>query len=175
MKGNRLLAITLLLATSHLAVAQDNALEGKVIYKWTGEDNLIHYSHIKPTAVSNFQKLDAQGREIVDFTEDFDEIIEITVRRPIIHEAEQFGDKASTQEKNNAEIAKKISEGEADSVKQKNCQTAKKNLAMLNAGEVYEKDSSGNMIRLKPEQIMQKRKNVERDVDYFCGESSAAQ
>lgn len=149
------------------ALAQQKLTE-KVIYKWES-DGLIYYSHIKPAEVRDFIKLDAEGRRIEDFTEDFDEIVEIAVMRPkaVTDEGDEPATPAEAAQK---EVEDQLAQQSAQEVKNKNCQTAQKNMSTLDGGEVYERDSQGNMLRLSAEQIASKRKNVQRDVDYFCSE-----
>lgn len=169
MQGNRLL-LTAVAGWLFCGVvfAQGNNLAQKVIYKWEN-DGLIYYSHIKPTAVQDFVKLDAEGRRVEDFTEEFDEIVEIAVVRPE-KGAESEAEAQTPSEAAQREVEEELAKKSAQEVKNKNCETARKNMSTLDGGEVYERDSQGNMIRLSAEQIDSKRKNVQRDVDYFCEE-----
>lgn len=167
MQGNRLFVLVCSVLLLGSAFAQQKKLDDKVIYKWE-QDGLIYYSHIKPLKIKDFIKLDAQGRRVEDFTEDFDEIVEIAVVRPD-REVETTSENLTAAEAAQKEVEKELAEGKAQDIRDKNCQTARKNMSTLDGGEVYERDSSGNMIRLKTEQIDSKRKNVQRDIDYFCG------
>ncbi len=171
MKGNRLsIALLGLLTVGTLMAAEK--IETKVIYKWT-DNGLVYYSHIKPTSVTNAIKLDAQGRKIEDFTDEFDEVVQITVRPKSVKkddkENKDKGAVMSAKEKADLEKTK------AEDIRKKNCETARKNMRTIEGGEVYERDSQGNMIRLSPEAIQGKRKNVQRDIDYFCSPASSAQ
>lgn len=148
-------------------VNAEGNVDAKVIYKWF-EDGLVNYSHIKPLHVKEVIKLDAEGRAIEDFTEEFDEVISISVRpnsqtkkekKPIASEKQDEQLDVSDEEKRRIEQRKN------------NCEIAKRNMKTLAGGEVYEKDAQGNMIRLKPEDIASKQKNVAKDVDYFCSGS----
>ncbi|MPV86551.1 hypothetical protein [Ostreibacterium oceani] len=159
MKRNRLLVMIVAMALASTASAQNNVNQ-KVIYKWV-QDGLVHYSHIKPLGIDGAEKLDAKGRKIQDFTEEFDEIVEIAVRP----KAEKKEEEPQTKQE---EI---LQAEEERSAREKNCATANKNMQVIDGGEVYERDSSGNLIRLTPEQVDNKRKNVQRDIDYFCGDS----
>lgn len=162
MKGNRLSIVLSGVLMLTFAGAADN-LESKVIYKWN-ENGLVYYSHIKPANVTDFVKLDSNGRKIEDFTEEFDEIVQITVRPQAVKDSSKDdGVVMSDEEK------AKLEKTKAEDVRKKNCDTARRNMTTLESGEVYEKDSKGNMIRLSPDAVASKRKNVQRDVDYFCG------
>lgn len=155
MKKSRLLVLLSCLVFS-LSFAE-NSNSGKVIYKWE-RNGLVYYSHIKPKGISNVTKLDPNGRKIEDYTEDFGEVVQIIVRPK-----NQTSTKAvSTDEE------KQLAENREQEIQKENCDKARKNLETLNGGEVYERDSQGNMIRLSAEQIQNKRANVERDVEFFC-------
>ncbi len=169
MKGNRLSIALLGLLTASTMMAAEK-IETKVIYKWTN-NGLVYYSHIKPASVTNAIKLDAQGRKIEDFTDEFDEVVQITVRPKSVKKADKGKNKGavmSAKEKADLEKTK------AEDIRKKNCETARKNMRTIEGGEVYERDSQGNMIRLSPEAIQGKRKNVQRDIDYFCSPASSA-
>ncbi len=169
MQKKSLLMAVLAAVVLSSAVAQHKPLDQKVIYKWERE-GLIYYSHIKPLDVRDFIKLDAEGRRVEDFTEDFDEIVEIVVARPKPVKANS-GTEAKTPAKAAQEaVENELAEDKAEEIRNKNCETARNNMAKLEGGEVYQRDSEGNMIRLKPEQVESKRKNVQRDVDYFCND-----
>lgn len=156
------------------SVSAQQGLSTQVIYKWESQ-GLVYYSHIKPADVVDFIKLDSQGRKIESFTDEFDEIVEIVTRPQSVQQRqndeggenidEMSGAKASAK-KAEAELAK---ERDAE-IRVRNCEIARKNMSKLDGGEVYEPDSAGNMMRLKPEQITAKRKNVQRDIDYFCAD-----
>lgn len=170
MKKQYLFACVLAALTVNVAVAQKKGAQKsstpKVIYKWT-EDGLIHYSHVKPAKVKTFTKLDAKGREIEDFSKDFGEVQEIIVRPSKAQKASADNSgKTSLESESNQRVAAEA----AKNMKQKNCETAQKNLNLLKGGEVYERDSQGNMIRLTKEQIDSKLTNVQKDVGYFCSE-----
>lgn len=157
MKKSRLLVLLSCLVFS-LSFAE-NSNSGKVIYKWE-QNGLVYYSHIKPKGISNVTKLDPNGRKIEDYTEDFGEVVQIIVRPK-----NQTSTKAvSTDEE------KQLAENREQEIQKENCDKARKNLETLNGGEVYERDSQGNMIRLSAEQIQNKRANVERDVEFFCAQ-----
>lgn len=155
MKKSRLLVLLSCLVFSLSSAENNNS--GKVIYKWE-RNGLVYYSHIKPKGISNVTKLDPNGRKIEDYTEDFGEVVQIIVRPK-----NQTSTKAvSTDEE------KQLAENREQEIQKENCDKARKNLETLNGGEVYERDSQGNMIRLSAEQIQNKRANVERDVEFFC-------
>lgn len=160
MKKSRLL-ILLSSMFFTLGLAQSSRISEKAIYKWE-QGGLVYYSHIKPQGIDDFIKLDSSGRKVEDYTEDFGEVVQIIVRP---NEQEEGG-----EEKADATEETKTAEHQEEEIKKKNCETARKNLAILDSGEVYERDSQGNMIRLTVEEMQNKRKNVERDVDYFCAE-----
>lgn len=165
MKKNRLLVLLLsaLLASWSFAEKKSMANE-KAIYKW--EDNgLVYYSHIKPSHVKDFIKLDSRGMRIEEYTEDFGEVVEIVMRPENLDKAETAKETNETSPEDDA-----IATLKEEEIRKKNCETAKRNMKTLDSGEVYEQDEKGNMIRLSLEQIDAKRKNVTRDVDYFCGE-----
>lgn len=163
MRKNRLLILLSGLLIS-FAFAQDGKMTQRVIYKWQGDDGLIHYTHIKPNDISDFVQLDANGRKVEDYTEDFGEVVEIVVRPKSTSQPEI---KPTTEEE------ERLAENRQKELKEKNCETARNNLKTLDTGEVYEQDSQGNMIRLSAEQVASKRKNVQRDIDYFCEPSSS--
>lgn len=170
MQGNRLLALACGVLFFSSAFAQEKQLANKAIYKWE-RDGLIYYSHIKPTAVKDFIKLDAEGRRIEDFTEEFDEVVEIVVARPdTVKKTTETDEVRTAAEEAQLEVEQRLADNQAEEARNKHCQTARKNMATLDSGEVYERDSQGNMIRLKSEQITSKRKNAQRDIDYFCSE-----
>lgn len=161
MKKHGLLVALATVVGLQVATAQDS-LQEKVIYKWN-QGGLIYYSHIKPAGLKNYIKLDNTGRRIEDISDDFGEIVEVVVRpnEAAMNDKPQNNGKATT-------VSEQLKKGRAEEQKQKNCETSKRNLATLDSGEVYEKDSSGSMVRLTAEQLASKRKNVQRDVDYFC-------
>lgn len=161
------LVIFMLIGVLFNPVNAESRVDSKVIYKWF-EDGLVNYSHIKPLHVKKVTKLDADGRAIEDFTEEFDEIISISVR-PSSHAKQEKKNTVAEKQDEQSEVNDK--EKRRTEQREKNCEIAKRNMKMLEGGEVYEKDAKGNMIRLKPEDIVSKQKNVARDVDYFCSES----
>ncbi len=166
MKGKQLLIGSLcLLCTA--AFAQSH-YKGKVIYKWKKND-LVYYSHIRPANVTDFVKLDSQGRKIEDLGDGFGQIVEIAVRPDIPENSpENDGQPQNDVEAAAKEIEDNISAQQEAAKRQKNCEISKKNMATLDSGEVYEPDAAGNMMRLTPEQMASKRANVQRDIDYFC-------
>lgn len=161
MKKSRLLIA--LLGTVLLSQVSAQKLANKVIYKWE-QNGLIYYSHVKPVNVSNFTKLDEQGRKIEDFTEDFGEVVQIIVRPPSA--GGNADGTTATEEMTDTE--KQLAEDKAKDQKKENCEKAKKNLATLKTGEVYEKDNKGNLIRMSPEQIQTKLTETNKDIAYFC-------
>ncbi len=173
-KSHLLILLSSLVFT--LGFADDSKKVEKVIYKWE-RGGLIHYSHIKPEGVSGVIKLDSNGRKIEDYTENFGEVVQIVVRPPKKEtKSEEEAQEASAAE--NQEKQKKITivkakdKQKADSQEQKlrkeNCQTARKNLETINTGEVYERDPKGNLVRMSDKQLETKRKDAQRDIDYFC-------
>ncbi len=138
------------------------AIGKKPIYKWE-QNGLIHYSHIKPEGIKNATKLDASGRKIEDYTEEFKEL-ERTVIRPKKVDMTQMAELTTTNE------VKLLEQKAAKQMKEKNCQITRKNLEALKQGEVYETDSEGNKIRLTEEQLNIRRKNVEQDFKQYCSE-----
>lgn len=160
MKKNRLFILLSSLVLT-LSFAQDNNGAGKAIYKWEA-GGLVYYSHIKPDHVKNVTKLDSSGRKIEDYTEDFGEVVQIIVRPK--------NETSTTAGSTSIDAEKQLAESREQDIRTENCNKARKNLETINGGEVYERDSKGNLIRLTEEQIQNKRKNVERDVDYFCSE-----
>lgn len=169
MKKYFLITIMLLGTLSNTLYAQADTGK-KVIYKWN-ENGLINYSHIKPLHIKNPTKLDAEGRAIEEFTEEFDEIISISVRPNAVAKKEEKVTSSSTESTESVEEpSKDVKQKRQADQKRANCQIAKRNMETLQGGEVYEKDEAGNMIRLKPDELEAKRKNVEKDVDYFCAE-----
>ncbi len=146
-----------------ICTAEDNnPADRKPIYKWE-QNGLIHYSHIKPEGVKNAIKLDANGRKIEDYTEEFNEI-EQTIIRP---KKSNMAKMATLTTANEANLLAEKAEAK---MKEENCQITRNNLKALNQGEVYETDSEGNKIRLNDEQLKIKRKNIEKDFNYFCSE-----
>ncbi len=158
-KGRLFILLSSLLFTVSFA-GSNGDMDKKPIYKWE-QDGKINYSHIKPLDVKNFVKLDSSGREIEDYTEDFGTIEQVVVRPKKdnkIAELTLAGESKRQEEKSEKET------------KQKNCEIARKNLATVDTGEVWERDSLGNLVRLSQEQVQAKREKIERDVNYFCSE-----
>ncbi len=158
-KGRLFVLLSSLLFTVGFAETKGD-IDKKPIYKWE-ENGMINYSHIKPLNVKNFIKLDSSGREIEDYTEGFGTIEQVIVtpkKSNKMAELTLAGESQRQEEKSEKAI------------KEKNCEVARKNLATVNTGEVWERDSQGNLVRLSKEQIQAKREKIERDVNYFCSE-----
>ncbi len=146
-----------------MSMAESKGVIGKKpIYKWE-QNGLIHYSHIKPEGIKNATKLDANGREIEEYSKEFNEIEQIVIRPKNLTITKTTG--LATDDE-----IKRLKQKANEKMKEQNCQTTHKNLEALNQDEVYETDSKGNKIRLTDEQLKIKRKNVERDFKYFCSE-----
>ncbi len=141
-----------------LTFAGDKVGADKAIYKWHGQDGLIHYSHIKPNnSIGEVEQLDSSGRKVKAHTDDFGQIK--TIPRP--DKVEQTGDKKTEEEV-------KLAEKRQEEIKQENCKTLQENLRIIETGEVYENDAKGNKVLLKPEQLKAARAKTLRDMDYFC-------
>lgn len=154
MKGKLLLLALSFMVTSAFS---QNTVTDRVIYKWI-DGGLVYYSHILPKGVNDYVKLDSRGIEIKDYSQDFDEIEVIAVRPKTLEN--------TTQEEKKDEAK---AEG-PDDVKKRNCEIAQNNMRLLDRGEVYDKDSEGNLVALSGEQVTSKRKNTQQDIDYFCAQ-----
>ncbi len=131
----------------------------KIIYKWE-KNGLVHYSHIKPEGAKNIIKLDADGRKIENYSENFGEIVQIVVS-PKKHK-QTLTDTSSNRADNTEE--------QADKQRREYCQIARQNLQQINSGDLYERNAKGELIRLSNEQLKTKRIKAERDVTYYCTE-----
>ncbi|MGY0400084.1 MAG: hypothetical protein ACWIPH_09205 [Ostreibacterium sp.] len=161
MKKYRLLVLALGTLVINIAFSQEE-LASKAIYKWE-LDGLVHYSYIRPINVKNFTKLDANGRELLDYTAGFGTVAEIVVRP-----AAPAVTASSTSSPLEAEEAKNLAENQQKFDGEKKCRLVQKNLELLTKGEVYEPDSKGNMVRLTKDKIESKLRNTQKDLDYFC-------
>lgn len=157
MKKREYLFVLSIVLNFQLLFAEEH-VDRKVIYKWK-QQGLIHYSHIKPVNIQSFERLDAEGQKIEAVSADSGETVEMVVRPPKKSMSNQGASviTSQTSQKN------KLSEQ-----KQKNCEIAHKNHLFLQKGVVYEKDASGDMVRLTDEQLATKMRNTQKDIDYFC-------
>ncbi len=167
MKAKSLFIGMLCLLCANIASADKK--DEKVIYKWEN-NGLIYYSHIKPVGITNFTKLDSQGRKIIDFSQEFDEIVEIAVRPDMMKKEKEGEKKLSAADEAVKEVEDQLKEKERQKVYKKNCELARKNVAMINNGEVYKPDASGNMIRLSGDELVKRRAREEKNVNFYCSE-----
>ncbi|MBS9777472.1 MAG: hypothetical protein KGV50_01795 [Gammaproteobacteria bacterium] len=159
-KNSLVLLCTLIINTTF---ASDHSM--KVIYKWQSSDGLIHYTHIRPDNIEKYEKLDSSGRTVEDYTQDFGEVVEIVMKEK--KKDAVIESKLPSDEELQLEANRKAE------VKKKNCLTAQNNLKTIGTGEVYERDTEGNMVRLDEQQIESKRKNVLADIEKFCSQNEA--
>lgn len=153
MKG-KLILLALALTTS-AAFAQSNSVADRVIYKWI-DGGLVYYSHILPQGVEDYTKLDSRGIEIIDYSDEFNEVVEMAVRPKTLENSTEQKEEPKT----NA----------ADDVKKRNCEIAQNNMRLLDRGDVYDKDADGNVIALDKAQVETKRKNTQEDINYYCNQ-----
>lgn len=155
MKRKLLLAMLAFTMTSAFSQGAGGVAD-RVIYKWI-EGGLVYYSHILPTGVANYTKLDSRGIEIIDYSDEFNEVETMIVRPKTLENTAVEADKKEEPKVETAE-----------DIKKRNCEIAQNNMRLLNNGDVYDKDSEGNLVPLSGEQVESKRKNVQADLDYFC-------
>ncbi len=166
MKKHHLLASAICLSSLNISLAEQAMVP--VAYKWE-RSGLVHYTAYKPNDVSEKEvvKLDAQGRVIVDVKDgDFIQL-EQAVRPEITKkEAEEKADTGADVAAK--EVSKELASKQLEKLRAKNCKVAKKNMQMIEGGEVYEPDDKGNMMKLSKEQLETNRKRVQKDINYYC-------
>ena len=128
------------------------------IYKWTDAQGQPQYSELAPPSGVKYEM----------------------VRKP--SGAEQAPAPAQDLDKAKADLAKKVAEQEqaekkqveeaqkeADDLRTKNCEAAKKNVTTLQSDSpVVKTDAQGNKVALDPTGREAELKKAQKDQDYFC-------
>ena len=150
----------------------------KFFYKWH-ERGKTHYAKYAPRGISNYTKINEQGM-VVNARPVNDSI---TVLKPMRPEAPAANPTAPPSK--NAEGPAAAAAAAANSQQQplpegtitreKRCETAQTNLKTISEKKnIFEEDSSGNLIPLSSEEIEKRRQQAQNDAEHFCGPASPA-
>lgn len=129
----------------------------KVIYKWR-ENGIVYYSAFRPKGVKQLTILDAYGAKLANA-----QSVEQSATKELVLRPSNEQTRVQPRQTEQQQVGALNNEA-----KQKNCQLARKNLTVLQDSEVYEYAESGELVRLRAEQITTRKKQAQKDIDYFC-------
>ena len=156
-------------AVSVAACAQDGVIKTLekqfVVYKWK-EGGKTRYAKRPSRGVTDFTMLNEYGMEIRK-DRPYSNGKDSNVIRPVRVTPEDL-----TGESNNAAVdpnAPSTSEVPGTITRQQRCDTAKKNLSMMNTKTVvYEDDGRGNLVPLSKDAVQTRKKEAEESIKSLC-------
>ena len=154
-------ALWFLLAVSGCGVTFTAQTAEQFIYKWTDEQGMIKYSEVAPPSGVKYEMVrrtggTAQGAETAPGNP--------PVKDQVAKEREDLA-RQEAKQKEATEQAQK----QAEDVRAKNCEIAKKNVQVLQGdAQVVRTDAKGNKVVLDAEQRAEELKKAQKDQDYFC-------
>ena len=134
----------------------------KVFYKWH-ERGKTHYAKYAPRGISNYTKINEQGM--------------VVNARPVANPAAPPSKNAESPAAAAAAAANSQQQPlpEGTITREKRCETAQTNLKTISEKKnIFEEDSSGNLIPLSSEEIEKRRQQAQNDAEHFCGPASPA-
>lgn len=127
------------------------------IYKWTDTQGQIQYSELAPPSGVKYEMVRKSGGAE-------NPAAEVDLNKDQADLAKQV---AEQQQKEQEEIAK--AEKEAEDVKTKNCEIAKKNITTLQGDSpVFRTDAQGQKVVLDAAAREAELKKAQKDQDYYC-------
>lgn len=129
------------------------------IYKWTDDQGQLKYSELPPPTGVTYEmvrKPSGPSSGVVQNAPD------------LLKEQEKKVAEEAAKQKEQAEQAEQAQK-EAEDVRTKNCEVAKKNVQVLQGeSPVVKTDAKGNKAALDAEQRAAELKKAQKDQDYFC-------